>query len=62
MQTALGQNLREKGSCYIRCLTDAESYKGHSEASVYNHWQLSFGTEDPAEVGSQPAVLLGHGL
>lgn len=36
--TELGQKLKERGICYHRNLTDAEGYKGESEATVYNHW------------------------
>jgi alpha-ketoglutarate-dependent taurine dioxygenase len=52
MQTDLGQKLRDKGVCYIRCLTDREAYKGKGwkdGAAVYNHWQLSFGVETAEE-------------
>ncbi|CAK9024405.1 unnamed protein product [Durusdinium trenchii] len=52
MQTDLGRKLRDKGVCYIRCLTDREAYEGmgwQQGASVYNHWQLSFGVETPEE-------------
>merc|ERR1711976_186280 len=51
LKTELGQKLKEKGLCYVRCLTDREAYKNTetSEDTVYNHWQKSFGTEDPEE-------------
>jgi hypothetical protein len=51
LKTQLGQKLKEKGLCYIRCLTDREAYTKakHSEHTVYNHWQKSFETEDPEE-------------
>jgi len=58
MKTEVGRKLKEKGICYIRCLTDKEAYKnsekntflGKDELGVYNHWQTSFMTEDPAKV------------
>lgn len=52
MQTDLGRKLRDKGVCYIRCLTDREAYKGQGwkeDQPVYNHWQMSFGAEMPEE-------------
>eukprot|EP00931_Biecheleriopsis_adriatica_P044822 TRINITY_DN2567_c0_g1_i2.p1 TRINITY_DN2567_c0_g1~~TRINITY_DN2567_c0_g1_i2.p1 ORF type:complete len:390 (-),score=82.09 TRINITY_DN2567_c0_g1_i2:43-1212(-) len=52
MQTDLGRKLRDKGVCYIRCLTDRDAYKGEGWAqgqAVYNHWQLSFGADTPEE-------------
>lgn len=52
LSTDFGKRLRDKGVCYIRCLTDREAYKGqgwmHGQP-VYNHWQLSFGAETPEE-------------
>eukprot|EP00122_Pirum_gemmata_P002731 Pgem_evm1s2463 len=51
LKTELGQKLKEKGLCYVRCLTDREAYKNTKtdESTVYNHWQKSFETEDPEE-------------
>lgn len=60
LQTTVGQKLKEKGICYIRCLTDktqmdSMSWKAMERegktagAPIYNHWQDSFMTEDPAE-------------
>jgi len=52
MKTDLGRKLRDKGVCYIRCLTDREAYSGQGwkeGKAVYNHWQLSFGVETPEE-------------
>jgi hypothetical protein len=49
MQTALGAKLKELGVCYHRNLTDREAYRGHEPIGVYNHWQQSMETEDPAE-------------
>ena len=47
--TPFGQKLKEKNLCYVRNLTDREFYQGQDEGVVYNHWQQSFQTEDPAE-------------
>jgi hypothetical protein len=52
MATDFGKKLKEKGVCYIRCLTDRDAYDGEGWAegqAVYNHWQLSFGAETPEE-------------
>eukprot|EP01083_Nonionella_stella_P285351 971272_1 len=51
LKTEFGQKLKEKRICYVRCLTDEEHYKNsqQSEFDVYNHWQKSFGTQDPDE-------------
>jgi hypothetical protein len=48
LATAFGQKLKDLGLCYHRSLTDAESFVGEIGYGVYNHWQKSFGTEDPA--------------
>lgn len=45
----LGRKLRAKGLCYHRNLTDREHYRGREQVGVYNHWQRSFGTEDPRQ-------------
>lgn len=54
MQTELGKKLKEKGVCYIRCLTDRDSGEdddpSNDQSGVYNHWQTSFGTESVEEV------------
>lgn len=50
LQTELGKKLKEKGLCYIRCLTDRDAYRDKDESTVYNHWQKSFGVESPEEV------------
>lgn len=47
LQTPLGQKLKDLGVCYHRNLTDQEQYLGKTEFGVYNHWQKSFGTDDP---------------
>jgi len=51
LSTPFGQKLKEKGICYVRCLTDEEHYRSlqQAEHDVYNHWQKSFGTQDPEE-------------
>lgn len=52
MRTELGRKLKERGVAYVRCLTNqnnGESDDPDSESAVYNHWQTSFGTEDPDE-------------
>ena len=50
METELGQKLKDKGLCFIRRMTDARDYE-HRPAGggVYNHWQQSWMTNDPAE-------------
>ncbi len=48
LDTDLGQKLKAHGVCYHRSLTDAESFVGEVGYGVYNHWQKSFGTDDPA--------------
>jgi len=49
LKTEFGQKLKEKNICYVRNLTDKQFYKdsNHDEGAVYNHWQDSFGVEDP---------------
>ncbi|MEM9893820.1 MAG: TauD/TfdA family dioxygenase [Actinomycetota bacterium] len=49
LATELGQKLKELGVCYHRSLTDRDSFVDQLQIGVYNHWQLSMGTEDPAE-------------
>jgi len=58
LATDLGRKLKDKGVCYIRCLTDREAYVGQGWKEgqpVYNHWQLSFGAETPEEAESKAA-------
>lgn len=50
LTTPLGQKLKEKGLCYIRCLTDRDAYSNKDESIVYNHWQKSFGVDTVEEV------------
>lgn len=49
LETDLGRKLKELGVCYHRNLTDAVAFEGREELGVYNHWQRSLGTDDPAE-------------
>jgi hypothetical protein len=49
METELGQKLKDKGLCFIRKMTDASAYHGRENGAVYNHWQKSWMTDDPAE-------------
>lgn len=47
LSTELGQKLKHLGVCYHRNLTDRDAFVGKDEVGVYNHWQKSFGTDDP---------------
>jgi hypothetical protein len=58
LATPLGQKLKDLGVCYHRSLTDAENFIGEIGYGVYNHWQKSFGTEDPA-IAQAKAEALG---
>jgi hypothetical protein len=49
METELGGKLQDKGLCFIRRMTDANAYQGRDSNDIYNHWQQSWMTEDPAE-------------
>eukprot|EP01094_Clydonella_sp_ATCC50884_P017164 TRINITY_DN2935_c0_g1_i1.p1 TRINITY_DN2935_c0_g1~~TRINITY_DN2935_c0_g1_i1.p1 ORF type:complete len:380 (-),score=120.54 TRINITY_DN2935_c0_g1_i1:176-1273(-) len=51
LATELGTKLKEKGICYIRCLTDALEMDGDdmSANGVYNTWQQSFGVTSQEE-------------
>lgn len=61
LKTEMGKKLKERGICYIRCLTNQDAYaedqltwkdieKGRAVGQpVYNHWQTSFMTDDQAE-------------
>ncbi len=53
LATEFGQKLKEKGLCYHRNLTDREAFKDVPNIGVYNHWQQSMMTEDPAEAAAQ---------
>jgi len=48
LDTEFGQKLKDKGICYIRCLTDKTQF-GDNMDGVYNHWQTSFSTDDKVE-------------
>lgn len=58
LATDLGRKLRDLGICYHRDLTDRDAYAGRDHAGVYNHWQQSFATDDPA-VAEQRAAAKG---
>lgn len=58
LATELGAKLRQHGVCYHRSLTDADDFVGAAGYGVYNHWQQSFGTDDPA-VAEAKAVERG---
>ncbi len=47
LATELGEKLKRLGVCYHRNLTDRDAFVGRVEYGVYNHWQKSFGTDDP---------------
>ncbi|MFT5200937.1 MAG: alpha-ketoglutarate-dependent taurine dioxygenase [Candidatus Aldehydirespiratoraceae bacterium] len=55
LSTELGQKLKELGVCYHRNLTDREAFADKLEIGVYNHWQLSMFTDDPAEAEAYAA-------
>ena len=56
LSTELGQKLKKLGVCYHRSLTDREAFNDRLEVGVYNHWQLSMDTEDPAEAEAYAQV------
>jgi len=47
LATDFGQKLARLGVCYRRDLTDRDAFTGREPIGVYNHWQRSFGTDDP---------------
>ena len=49
LATEFGQKLKGHGLCYHRKLTDRDAPKNKDGEGVYNHWQKSMMTEDPAE-------------
>ena len=53
LTTELGRKLRDLGVCYHRNLTDRDAFLGRDEIGVYNHWQKSFGTDDPQLAASK---------
>lgn len=48
LATEFGQKLKRLGICYHRDLTDRDAYADQPGYGVYNHWQKSFSTDDPA--------------
>ena len=48
LASPFGQKLQRLGLVYHRNLTDRRAFVGRVEYGVYNHWQQSFDTEDPA--------------
>jgi hypothetical protein len=52
LSTPLGQKLKQLGVCYHRNLTDRDAFVDKTEYGVYNHWQKSFGTDDPGLAAS----------
>ncbi|KAG1648187.1 hypothetical protein GQR58_030035 [Nymphon striatum] len=48
LATDFGQKLKELGVCYQRNLSDRDAFADQVEIGVYNHWQKSMDTEDPA--------------
>jgi len=63
MRTTTGQKMKELGITYIRNLTDRDQggcdNPHNEEGLIYNHWQTSFGTDDPEEA---EAIALSRGL
>jgi len=49
LATEFGRKLKELGLCYHRNLTDRDAFRGTEQIGVYNHWQKSMLTDDPAE-------------
>ncbi|MEM6710776.1 MAG: TauD/TfdA family dioxygenase [Pseudomonadota bacterium] len=49
LATPFGQKLKEHGLCYHRKLTDRDAFDEDDTNGIYNHWQKSMMTEDPAE-------------
>ncbi len=49
LATEFGRKLARLGVCYRRDLTDREAFRDREPIGVYNHWQQSLGTDDPAE-------------
>ena len=58
LATEFGQKLKTRGICYHRNLSDRDAFTDRTEFGVYNHWQKSFGTDDPA-VAEQQAIEQG---
>ncbi|MEM6381234.1 MAG: TauD/TfdA family dioxygenase [Pseudomonadota bacterium] len=49
LATSFGQKLKNHGLCYHRKLTDRDAFTDSRNEGVYNHWQKSMMTDDPAE-------------
>lgn len=50
MSTELGQKLKEHGLCFVRRMTDANApASANNDGTIYNHWQQSWMTDDPAK-------------
>jgi hypothetical protein len=56
LKTPFGRKLKEKGICYVRCLTDRNADPAEQtlnsvgeHTGIYNHWQQSFGTDSKEE-------------
>jgi len=54
LKTEVGKKFKERGICYIRCLTDRDAVESADNEfadsrRVYNHWQTSFMTDCPEE-------------
>jgi len=57
LATDFGRRLKERGLCYHRNLTDRAAFDGRVEYGVYNHWQQSFGTDDPAQAVARAEAM-----
>ena len=53
LETPFGRKLKDLGVCYHRNLTDRDRFAGKPALGVYNHWQKSFGTDDPDEAAAR---------
>ncbi|MEM0899913.1 MAG: TauD/TfdA family dioxygenase [Pseudomonadota bacterium] len=49
LATPFGQKLKDHGLCYHRKLTNRDAFAEDDNSGIYNHWQKSMMTEDPAE-------------
>jgi hypothetical protein len=59
LRTPFGQKLKEKGICYIRCLTDRDAHVHlNNTVGIYNHWQQSFLT-NCSDVAESRAIKNG---
>lgn len=55
MDTPLGEKMKTKGLCYIRKLPDKKFFDDNNldDSIVYNYWQTSMLTDDPAEAEAE---------